>query len=133
MKIYHNPRCRKSRAGLAYLQEQGIEAEIILYLSKGAPSIDGKNSPPGTSTQSQGAPLSKKVLQTLLMKLNIPASELVRTQEEQYKKELKGRNFNEDEWIKIYLENPKLIRRPIIETKYKAVIGDPVENIEPLL
>ena len=112
MKIYHNPRCKKSRAGLEFLKEKGIEPEIKLYLSDS---------------------LSEEDLKRLLMKLNIPASELVRTQEEQYKKELKGLTFNEDEWITIFLENPKLIRRPIIEDRYKAVIGDPLANIEPLL
>lgn len=112
MVIYHNPRCKKSRAGLAFLQENGIEPEIRLYLTD---------------------PLSEEELKRLLMKLNMPASELVRTQEEQYKKQLKGLKLNEDEWISIYLENPKLIRRPIIEDKYKAVIGDPAENIQPLL
>jgi arsenate reductase len=112
MIIYHNPRCKKSRAGLAFLQENGIDPEIRLYLSE---------------------QLSATELGKLIMKLNIPASELVRKQEEQYKKELKGLNFNDDEWIRIYLENPRLIRRPIIEDKYKAVIGDPLENMQQLL
>jgi len=112
MIIYHNPRCKKSRAGLAFLQENGIEPEIRLYLND---------------------PLSEEELRRVVMKLNISASELVRTQEEQYKKELKGLELNEDEWFTIYLENPKLIKRPIIEDKYKAVIGDPVGDIQPLL
>ena len=112
MIIYHNPRCSKSRAGLAFLQENGIEPEIRLYLSD---------------------PLSEKELRRIIMKLNIPASELVRTQEEQYKKELKGLKLNEDEWISILLENPKLMHRPLIETKYKAIIGNPIGNIQPLL
>jgi arsenate reductase len=112
MIIYHNPRCSKSRAGLAFLQENGIEPEIRLYLSD---------------------PLSEEELRRIIMKLNIPVSELVRTHEEQYKKELKGLKLNEDEWISILLENPKLMHRPLIETKYKAVIGNPVGNIQPLL
>ncbi|MEX0987473.1 MAG: arsenate reductase (glutaredoxin) [Bacteroidales bacterium] len=112
IKIYHNPRCKKSRAGLAYLKEQGIEPEVRLYLTD---------------------PLTPEELKKLIMKLNIPASELVRKQEEQYKKELKGLNFNDDEWIRIYLENPKLIRRPIVEARVKAVIGDPVEKIRSIL
>lgn len=110
--IYHNPRCKKSRAGLAFLIENGVEPETREYLKE---------------------PLSVEELKRILMKLNIPAAELVRTQEDQYKKELKGMNFTEDEWIRILLENPKLIRRPIVEAKYKAVIGDPAEHIQPLL
>lgn len=112
LTIYHNPRCKKSRTGLAFLHDRGFEPEIRFYLSDELHVDD---------------------LKRIIMKLNVPAEQLVRKQEEQYKKELKGRSFNEDEWIKIYLENPKLIQRPIIETKYKAVIGDPVENIEPLI
>ncbi len=110
--IYHNPRCKKSRAGLAFLEEKGIEKEVKLYLTD---------------------PLSEEDLRRIIMKLNIPAQELVRTQEDLYKKELKGQNFTEDEWVKILLENPKLIRRPIIECKYRAAIGDPVAYIEPLI
>ena len=112
MIIYHNPRCKKSRAGLAFLEEKDREFDVKLYLTDS---------------------LSEEELRRILMKLNIPAQQLVRTQEDQYKKELKGRNFTDDEWIKIMLENPKLIQRPIIETKYKAVIGDPVENIDVLI
>jgi arsenate reductase len=66
------------------------------------------------------------------MKLNIKPFELVRTQEEYYRKELKGLNLTDEEWIREMTENPKLIRRPIVEGKYRAVIGDPVENIESL-
>ena len=109
--IYHKPRCRKSRAGLAHATEKGMEPEVREYLKD---------------------LLSKEELKKLLMKLNIPASELVRTQEEYFRKELKGLNLTEDEWIRELEANPKLIRRPIIEGKYKAVIGDPVENIDQL-
>jgi len=112
MIIYHNPRFKKSRAGLAYLEEKDIKFDVKLYLADS---------------------LSEEELRRILMKLNIPAQQLARTQEEQYKKELKGKNFTDDEWIKIMLENPKLIQRPIVETKYKAVIGDPVENIDALI
>ena len=45
---------------------------------------------------------------------------------------LKGLNLNDDEWIREMVENPKLIKRPIVEDKYRAVIGDPVENIDHL-
>lgn len=112
MIIYHNPRCKKSRAGLAFLEENNVDFIVKLYLSD---------------------PLNEEDLRRIIMKLNFPVTDLIRKQEEQYKKELKGKNFTEDEWIKIMLENPKLIQRPIIETKYKAVIGDPVENMGALI
>ena len=59
-------------------------------------------------------------------------SDLVRTQEELYKKELKNKNFTDDEWMSILSENPKLIKRPIIVGKHKAVLGDPAENINKM-
>jgi len=69
----------------------------------------------------------------ILLKSNLKPVELVRTQEEYYKKFLKGRNFNEEEWIEILTQNPKLLKRPILIGKYKAAIGIPAENIENIL
>ena len=112
LKIYHNPKCAKSRAGLKYLQDKGLNPEIILYLK---------------------SPLSDKTLETLLTKLNLKPIDIVRTQEDYYKQNLKGKKFNDHEWIRIILQNPKLLKRPIIEKEYKAVIGDPVINIASLL
>ncbi len=111
MKIYHNPRCKKSRAGLEYLKTKTSDLEVIDYL---------KNL------------LSEADLSTLLMKLNKNPEDIVRKQEDQFKKELKNKKFTKEEWIKIMAENPKLIQRPIVEGKYKAVIGDPAENIDIL-
>ena len=111
LKIYHNNRCKKSRAGLQFLSEKGLEPEIIEYL---------KN------------PLSQKELKNLLMKLNRTAFEMVRTQEAIYKSDFKGKDFTEEEWIKIIIENPKLLKRPIVETDKAAVWGDPVEEINKL-
>jgi arsenate reductase (glutaredoxin) len=111
LRIYHNPQCKKSRAGLQLLQSKGTKFEIIEYLKH---------------------PFSHKQLETLLVKLNLKPHEIVRKQEDYFKKNLKGKNFNDHEWISILVENPKLITRPIIEMDYKAVIGDPAENIEML-
>jgi len=111
IKIYHHPRCKKSRAGLKYLEEKGVDFEIIEYL---------KN------------PLTEKELKVILMKMNASPQDIIRTQEEIYRKQFKGKNFTDDEWVKILLENPKLIKRPIIEKEYKAVWADPCENMDVL-
>ena len=111
-KIYHNTRCKKSRAGLQYLQDKGLEVEIIEYL---------KN------------PLSLVELSQLFAKLDRKPSEMIRKQEAIFKSNFKGKTFTEDEWIRIIAENPKLLNRPIIERGNKAVWGDPVENIEELI
>ena len=109
--VYHNPRCKKSRAGLQYVTELNMEFRVREYLKE---------------------PLTEAELTTLVMKLHVKPVELVRTQEEFFKKELKGLNLNDEEWIKVMVENPKLIHRPIVEAKYKAVVGEPVENIDKL-
>ena len=109
--VYHNPRCKKSRAGLQHIIEKNMEHQVREYLKD---------------------PLSEAELTSLVMKLHIKPFKLIRTQEEYYRKELKGLNFNDEEWIKVMVENPKLIHRPIVEGKYKAVVGDPVENIDNL-
>lgn len=112
-KIYHNTRCRKSRAGLQYLEEKGIKPEIIEYLKDQA--------------------FTEKSLEDILNKLKIKPLELIRLQETEYKQKYKGKDFSDREWIKILVENPKLIRRPIIEKDNKAVLGDIVQHIDVLL
>ena len=111
MKIYHNPRCRKSREGVQYLMDKGVEFEIIEYLKDN---------------------LSEEIIQTLLNKLNITALELVRKNEKIWKENFKDKNLSEKELIKMLLKEPKLIERPIIEAEFKAVIGRPKENIDLL-
>ena len=109
--VYHNPRCKKSRAGLQYVTENNMEFQVREYLKD---------------------PLTEAELAALIMKLNVKPKELVRTQEEVFRKELKRLNLNDEEWIKVMVENPKLIHRPIVEGKYKAVVGDPPEHIDQL-
>lgn len=112
LKIYHNSRCKKSRAGLEYLGSKTDKYEIVEYLKES---------------------ISEEELRDILLKLNKKPSDIVRTQEEVYKKELKGKKFTDDEWIKILVENPKLIQRPIVVGKYKAVIAQPPEEMDQLI
>ena len=109
--IYHNPRCKKSRAGLQYLQSKTDDIQIVEYL---------KN------------PLTEEELKKLLMLLNKKPQEMIRTQEAVYKQQFKGKNFTDDEWVKIMVENPKLIKRPVVVKGNKAVWGDPPEEIDKL-
>jgi arsenate reductase (glutaredoxin) len=111
-KIYHNPRCRKSREGLGYLKSKMHEFEVVDYMKQG---------------------LNSENIHELLLKTNLKPIELVRKQEGLYKKDLKGKSFTDEEWIKIICENPKLLIRPIVVGKHKAVFGDPVENIDVML
>ena len=108
MKIYHNPRCSKSREALAIVKKNTSKFEIVEYL---------KN------------PLTVKEIKVLLPQLNINASELVRTQEAIWKDKYKGKILTDNEIINIMAKNPKLIERPIVEHNNKAVIGRPPENV----
>ena len=112
LTIYHNPQCKKSRAGLEFLKASGEPFMVREYLKQ---------------------PLSEKELEKLLVKLNMKPADLIRTQEAAYRTTLKGKSFNDHELVRILCDNPKLIRRPVVERKYAAVIGDPVENIRTLL
>lgn len=112
IKIYHNPRCKKSRAGLAYLQEKTKDFEIVSYINDG---------------------LTEEQVKEILLKLNKKPVDIVRTQEELYKKELKGKKFTDDEWIKIIIENPRLLQRPLVVSKHKAVFAQPPEEIDKLV
>lgn len=112
IKIYHNPRCRKCREGLRYLQEKGIQPVIIDYMS---------------------SPLTEDEISDLVKLLGIRPIDMVRTHEELFKKELKNKNFTDQEWIKILAENPQLIKRPIVVTNQKAVLGQSPEAIDNIL
>ena len=111
MKIYHNPRCRKSREGVQYLTDKGVEFKIIEYLKDN---------------------LSKETVQILLNKLNITALELIRKNEKIWKENFKDKKLSEKELIEVLHKEPKLIERPIIENENLAVIGRPKENIDLL-
>ena len=111
MKIYHNPRCRKSREGVQYLIDKKLNFQIIDYLKEG---------------------VSENDIKSILNKLKISAINLVRKNEKIWKENFKGKELKEKEIISILCKEPKLIERPIIVYKNKAVIGRPKENIEKL-
>ncbi|WP_296637019.1 arsenate reductase (glutaredoxin) [Polaribacter sp.] len=108
IKIYHNPRCRKSREGLLMLESSGKEFKIIKYL---------ENIP------------TEEQLKEILKKLNITPIQLVRKTEKIWKEQYRGNDLSDSEIIKAMIINPKLIERPIVVNKDKAVIGRPSENI----
>tara|TARA_B100002019_G_C21176963_1_gene551639 strand:- start:456 stop:794 length:339 start_codon:yes stop_codon:yes gene_type:complete len=112
MKIYHNPRCRKSREGIKYLESKKINFEVIDYI---------KNN------------LSSEQIRNILKKLQLKPIELVRKNEAIWKEKYKGKDFTDDQLIKILSSEPKLIERPIIVSEKLAVIGRPAENIDKLL
>lgn len=112
LKIYHNPRCSKSRETLEILKKKDASFEVIEYL-KTVPS--------------------EKELKELVGLLGIPVFELVRTTEDDFKTHFKGKQLSDDEWIKAMVLYPKLIQRPIVVGDGKAVIGRPPERVLDLV
>ncbi|MEZ5107213.1 MAG: polyphosphate kinase 1 [Draconibacterium sp.] len=112
MKIYHNPRCAKSRAGLKYLEEQAYDIEIKKYMTEG---------------------LTEKELKEIIVLSGYKPFDLVRTQEKEYVQNYKGKKITDSEWIKILAENPKLLQRPIVVNGNKAVLANPPEKIDDIV
>ena len=112
MKIYHNPRCTKSRQTLNLIKEAGQEVEIVEYL---------KNPP------------TEEELEDIFTKLNLPIEYLIRKGEEIYKTEYKGKELSEKEWLHALAEHPKMLERPIVVNENKAILGRPPENVNQLL
>ena len=112
-KIYHNPRCSKSRQTLELLHEKQVDAEIIEYLT----------SPPG-----------REELKSLLAMLGLEPRQLMRTKEAEYKElGLDDESLSRDALIEAMIANPKLIERPIVVHNGKAAIGRPPEKILEIL
>ena len=112
MKIYHNPRCSKSRQTLALIEEKGIKPVIIEYL---------KQTP------------TKQELKEVINKLGLRPEDLIRKGEADYKENFKGEKLSDDEWVDAMIKYPKLIERPIVVKGEKAIIGRPPENVLTLL
>ena len=112
MKIYHNPRCSKSRQTLNLIKDSGKEVAIVEYLTN---------------------PPTVEELTSIVALLNISPEKLLRKNEAIYKEQFKGKSYTDEQWIQIMVEYPKLIERPIVIDGEKAVLGRPPENVLSLL
>lgn len=110
--IYHNPRCSKSRAACQLIAARGVEASVIDYLTN---------------------PPSRDELRSLLGKLGMSASELVRRGEAAFSEHYAGRELSDEQWLDALLAHPILIERPIVVCGDRAVIGRPPEKVLELL
>jgi arsenate reductase len=110
--IYHNPRCSKSRNALEAFKKSEKEFDVIEYL------VDL---------------FTEESLRTLIEKLNIKPENLVRKNESVFVENFKGKSYTDSEWIKILVENPKLIQRPIVVTNTRAGVARDEQTIEIIL
>jgi arsenate reductase len=112
-RIFHNPRCSKSRQTLQILNEQGVQADVIEYLKE---------------------PPDFKMLQQIVQMLGIGPRDLLRKNEEPYKElQLDRTELSDDELIQAMVDHPKLIERPIVIRDGKAIIGRPPEKVLEIL
>ena len=113
IKIYHNPRCTKSRQTLALLTDRGIKPEVVEYLK---------------------TPPTKTELSQILSMLGIEARTLMREREAEYKDQgLENPDLTDADLINAMIAHPILIERPIVVTKTKAAIGRPPETVLDIL
>src|SRR5262245_64101601 len=112
-RLYHNPRCSKSRGALELLREHGVEPRVIAYLE---------------------TPPSAQELRELLRLLALPARALLRTGEEEYATlGLADPALSDDALIAAMAAHPRLIERPVFVHGGRAVIGRPPETVLSLL
>jgi arsenate reductase len=113
VKIYHNPKCAKSRETLALLAAHGIDAVVIEYLK---------------------TPLSATELADLVKMLGIDPRALLRTKEPEYKQAgLADSKLSDAAILKVMAQHPKLMERPIVVAGRKAALGRPPENVLKIL
>ncbi len=112
-RLFHNPRCSKSRQALALLQESNVDFEILEYLK---------------------SPLDETDLLALFKKLDKTPLEIVRKGEAVFKElSLSTAELSQKEWAQLLVKNPILLERPIFDNGSKAVIGRPPEDILALI
>ena len=107
-KIYHNPRCRKSREALLLLEDLGLKFLVVNYLTE---------------------PLSKSKLQEILVKIKLKPSQLIRKNEADWKALDNRKELNENQILDILIKYPKTIERPIVTSEDSGVLARPLENL----
>jgi len=112
VRIYHNPRCTKSRQALELLRERGIEPDVVEYLK---------------------TPLSADQVKQLVAMLKIPAHELLRSKEAAYAELGLSKTSSLDEVARAIEQAPVLMERPVVVAGTRAVIGRPTEKVLELL
>lgn len=111
-KIYHNPRCSKSRATLAMLKERGLEIEIVEYLA---------------------TPPTADEIRRLLKLLNLDPIDLIRRGETAFRASGLDVDSTADELIALMARAPIVIERPIVVIGRAARLGRPPERVLELL
>ncbi|MDP6895464.1 MAG: arsenate reductase (glutaredoxin) [Rhodospirillales bacterium] len=110
VKIYHNPKCSKSRQTLALIKEKGIEPDIVEYLVN---------------------PPSAAELKDVLAKLALEPRDIVRRKEA--REEGIANDLDGSALIEAICKHPRVLQRPIVVKDGKAAVGRPPENVLNIL
>ncbi len=110
--VYEKPTCTTCRNLAELLRANGIEYEKVNYYIE---------------------PVSEERLRALLKKANLSPFDVVRKKEPLYKELNINEDMPPDELIKLIVENPNLLQRPIVEVGDKAILARPVEKALELI
>lgn len=111
--VYEKPTCTTCRKTVKILNEMGVDFDKVNYYIK---------------------PFTKNKLKTLLKKMNMKPSELLRKNEKAFKElDVKNNNYTEAQILEFMVNDHNLIQRPIVEKGDKAILGRPVERIKEIL
>ena len=109
VRIYHNPQCARSRDALEYLQQLGVQLDVIEYLV---------------------TPLSVEELRQLVRMLGIAPSSLIRAAD--FKRLGLQPTSDYEKLLQLLAAHPVLMDRPIVVVGSEARIGRPIENLHGL-
>ena len=113
IKIYHNPRCSKSRKTLKIIRDHGVEPEVVEYLK----------TPP---TESEIKKISNL--------LGLDPKRFVRTSENDFKENGLSEKISDNEaMFRLMAKFHKIIERPLVVYDDSAIIGRPPENVLKIL
>jgi len=111
--VYEKPTCTTCRKVLKTLNENGVNFEKVNYYVE---------------------PFSKTKLQSLLKKMKMKPSEVLRKNEKVYKDlKFKEKNYTENQILNLMIKHPDLVQRPIIEKGNKAILARPPERIKEII
>ena len=108
LKLYHNPRCRKSREALNLLTENSVKFDTVLYLKQ---------------------PPSKETVAWIFDTFSGSSDDLIRKNEAVWKKNFKGKTMSKETLVEAVIEHPILLERPLLITQKNVILGRPLENI----
>ena len=112
LTVFHNPRCSKSRAAMATLEEVGAESEVVRYLD---------------------APPDRATLESIIAKLEDPVASLVRAGDAKTKGIDLPDLDDAGAVIDLLLAHPELMERPVLVKGDRAIIGRPTERVAPFV